>query len=287
VRRPSQIYLLGMTTLFVATHDPPPKGVPNPIHSDAGATSSGYAGSLVAGVRLYGWTVAELEAASGGRWLDEGWVDFSLRRPVFVDDTVTIEATNGVFSATTARGAVLEGIYGEGEAPFLRHLRPPPVGPGREPPVIRPTYDLDNAPLEEPLIPLTVRVSGAAAQRLASDDLGIESTPWRDRVHPFFLAGRMAPLTRHNFSYGSTIHVRSQIQHLGKPTTDQAFTVGARIVEVYDRKGHWYQVLDGVVSDEAGCEVARIRHHTIFRPRPPSDNGQRQKHRPAADDSAP
>ena len=92
--------------------------------------------------------------------------------------------------------------------------------------------------------------------------------PARPPIHPFFLAGRMAPLTRHNFTYGPTIHVRSQIQHLAEPISDQDITVGAVIVDAYERNGHWYQVLDGVItgSRQPG-DLTRIRHHTIFKPR--------------------
>ena len=75
----------------------------------------------------------------------------------------------------------------------------------------------------------------------------------------------MAPLTRHNFTYGPTIHVRSQIQHLAEAKADNEITVGAQIVDAYERD-HWYQVLDGIVSQQQQ-EIARIRHHTIFRPR--------------------
>ena len=76
----------------------------------------------------------------------------------------------------------------------------------------------------------------------------------------------MAPLTRHNFTYGPTIHVRSQIQHVREARADAAFVVGAQIVDAYERNGHWYQVLDGIVSDDHGV-LAMLRHHTIFRPR--------------------
>src|SRR5947207_696426 len=111
-----------------------------------------------------------------------------------------------------------------------------------------------------------------AARRLALDDLGQRSSRVPpDRLHPWVLAARMAPLTRHNFTYGPTIHVRSQIQHRGPARVDQEIVVGARIVEVYERKAHWYQVLDGLVVGDAGgpgcAELARIRHHSIFRPR--------------------
>ncbi len=85
-------------------------------------------------------------------------------------------------------------------------------------------------------------------------------------IHPYFLAARMSPITRHNFVYGPTIHARSQIQHLREARADQDITVGAQIVDAYDRKGHWYQVLDGIVTDSDGT-IALVRHYSIFRPR--------------------
>ncbi len=112
----------------------------------------------------------------------------------------------------------------------------------------------------------------ARARRLRLDDLGQTSSRVPEgRLHPWALAARIAPLTRHNFTYGPTIHVRTQIQHRGPAWAEQELVVGARIVDVYDRKGHWYQVLDGLVvggGGAPGCpELARIRHHTIFHPR--------------------
>jgi hypothetical protein len=44
-------------------------------------------------------------------------------------------------------------------------------------------------------------------------------------------------------------------------------TVAGHFVRAYEEKGHHYAELDGVILDDAGTEVARIRHTTIFRPR--------------------
>jgi hypothetical protein len=188
-----------------------------------------------------------------------------------VGDELTIEVGGRELSASTGRGVVLDGTFGVGEAPFLADLRPPPPAPAQEPPDPRPGYGLDDAPIGEPLRPLGAHVSARAAGRLATDNLGIGLDRWDRVVHPYFLAARMAPLTRHNFTYGPTIHVRTQIQHRGRVGVDQTLTIGARIIEVYERKGHWYQVLDGVITagpeGQIGTEVARLRHHTIFRPR--------------------
>ena len=104
-------------------------------------------------------------------------------------------------------------------------------------------------------------MSAAGARRLSLDDLGQARSHVPDgRLHPWFLAGRMAPLTRHNFTYGPTIHVRTQIQHRGTAVAEQEIVVGARIVEVYERKGHWYQVLDGLVVGAGGGPAAPSWH---------------------------
>ena len=137
---------------------------------------------------------------------------------------------------------------------------------------LKASYDLDSVPLRQPLRPLGVYVTPEAARNMVLEDLHltaeryVEPASGSRYVHPYFLAGRMAPLTRHNFTFGPTIHVRSQIQHCREARSGCEITVGAQIVDAYDRKGHWYQVLDGIVSDSQG-ELARIRHHTIFRPR--------------------
>jgi hypothetical protein len=263
----------------VATHDPPPKGIPNPIHDDDGADAAGYAGALVAGVRTYGWAAETVIRALGDDWRLSGWVDFSLRRPLFTGDRLvtTVEPAGDcwrlecVGSNDAGDRVVLDGTCGLGEAPWLAELAPPPAAPGQDPPPIRPTYTLDQVPYGQPFRPLTVWVGNDAAARLATDDLGIDHPRYVSAdpaaITPYFVAGRMAPLTRHNYTYGPTIHVRSQIQHRTAALADQDVTVGAVIVDAYDRNDHWYQVLDGLVTGSRDGELALIRHHTIFRPR--------------------
>jgi hypothetical protein len=283
-----------VTDSRIATPDPPPTGIPNPIHDAEGADAAGYAGALVAGVRTYGWAAQTIVRALGEEWLGSGWVDFSLRRPLFSGEVLTTTLTPDDGGAwrieCIGRGqggerVVLDGSAGVGEAPWLGDLDPPEPAPGLDPPPVRPTYDLDTVPRGEPLRPLRVYLKADAARSLAADDLGLDDDRYRTGaavgrtvdagevpgtrvpVHPYFLAGRMAPLTRHNFTYGPTIHVRSQIQHRTEGRSDQEITVGARIVDAYDRNEHWYQVLDGIVTGSVDGELALIRHHTIFRPR--------------------
>lgn len=261
-----------------ATPDPPPVGIPNPIHAEDGASGAGYAGALVAGVRTYGWVAEAVIEALGADWLDSGWADVTLRRPLYSGEVVTI--TIGAPGADEARPVsaavgdriVLDGTVGPGTAAWAASIDPPRPAPALDPPPLRPTYTLDTAPVGEPFRPLGAYLSANGARKLTYDDLGQTTSQVPEgRLHPWFLAARMAPLTRHNFTYGPTIHVRTQIQHQGPAAAEQEVVVGAKIIEAYDRKDHWYQVLDGLVVGAGaapGCpELARIRHHTIFRPR--------------------
>jgi hypothetical protein len=264
-----------------ATPDPPPVGIPNPIHAEDGASTAGYAGALVAGVRTYGWVAEAVIDALGPAWLDDGWADITLRRPLYAGELVTITVGPAspssasdprTVSAAVGDRVVLDGVVGLGPAPWADDIEAPEPSPALDPPTVRPTYTIDTAPVGVALRPLGAYVSADAARRLSRDDLGQDKSGVPDgRLHPWFLAARMAPLTRHNFTYGPTIHVRTQIQHRGPAGADQEVVVGARIVEVYERKDHWYQVLDGLVVGAGGVpggpELARLRHHTIFRPR--------------------
>ena len=265
---------------MLATPDPPTDGIHNPIHDDSGAGAAGYAGALVAGVRTYGWAAATITRALGESWLGHGWVDYSLRRPLYAGESLLISVKQEAecWSVTCSAGegerqrVVLDGTAGYEDAPWLSELQPPAPMPARDALRLLPGYGLDSVPLRQPLRPLGAYVTPEAARNMVARDLGLATERYLDTstrsrfVHPYFLAGRMAPLTRHNFTYGPTIHVRSQIQHHRETRSDCEITVGAQIVDAYDRKGHWYQVLDGIVTDDLG-ELARIRHHTIFRPR--------------------
>jgi len=264
-----------MRVTVVATPDPPPKGIPNPIHAEDGAAGAGYKGALVAGVRTYGWVADAVRSVAGSAWLAHGWADVTLRRPLYAGEAVDIDIEpSGAPETWTVRASVdgtrvvLDGEVGLGVATWSDTLHVPARSPGLPPPTVRPTYGLDDVPKRQPLRPLAAYVTKEAALRLATEELGLERSELpTGALHPWFLAGRMAPLTRHNFTYGPTIHVRSQIQHTSIGTADHEITVGAQIVDAYERNEHWYQVLDGSIWDDTGVELARLRHTTIFRPR--------------------
>ncbi|HXH23455.1 MAG TPA: hypothetical protein VNN10_15660, partial [Dehalococcoidia bacterium] len=66
--------------------DPDNMNISNVIHANQGARQYGYRAALVGGVTVYGWTVPAILQALGPRWLSDGWIDVSFRRPTYPGD---------------------------------------------------------------------------------------------------------------------------------------------------------------------------------------------------------
>ena len=99
----------------------------NIIHSTAGAARYGYSGARVGGTTVYSWSAGALVEALGEAWLDEGWVEFQLRKPVYPDEVITTRVTaNGgdvEFTMTKNTGDVaVRGTAGLGVADFLTEI---------------------------------------------------------------------------------------------------------------------------------------------------------------------
>ena len=82
--------------------------IDNIIHSTEGAAQFGFSGALVGGVTVYSWAVPALIEALGEEWLDSGWIDFRLRRPVYPGDEIT---TRVVSTPPAPRGGDAEASH--------------------------------------------------------------------------------------------------------------------------------------------------------------------------------
>ena len=257
-------------TAFLDNEDSP--DIMNPIHSTAVAATYGYKAPLVGGVTVYGWGARPIMAVLGDAWLEDGWVDVSFRRPVFPGDVLTISATeegDGARLAWTnqAGAACIEGTAGRGAAPWLGEIAVP--GRRRAEPASEtlPHLTMENAPIGEELRPCAFPYPMSEAEEYARDHQRDHNPPWVGegaRIHPGWLAGRMTRFLHHNYEYGPSIHASSQIQHLAPLLAGQTITVAGSIEQVYERKGHHYAIVDGLVLDEGGREIGRMRHTTAF-----------------------
>lgn len=259
---------------FVAfMEDPDDTNIPNVIHATGPAREYGYDAALVGGVTVYGWTIPAVRAAVGDAWLEDGWIDLAFRRPVYPDDElrIAVEAeagggwTLGLWKADGSQA--LRGVLGLGRAPWLGELTRPADTVARPRPDALPRLTPDSAPVGADLRPMAVPIPPEEATRYAVEQEADADPLWagaRARIHPSWLAARCTPLIRHSFVYGPAIHARSQIQHLAAAYAGAPVTVSGRFVETYERKGHHYGVVDCLVQDGAGEDLARIRHTTIF-----------------------
>lgn len=264
-------------TTKIALIDPPDTWAGNPIHSPEGAAAAGFGGALVAGIHLYGWACAAVLQQWGDAWLERGWADVRFRRPVYPGvELVTTLGADGRLVVTGGGPELVEGEVGLGDAPFLAELtRPERLDAQPSPPELG-RMTLENAPVGTDFLPMAVDASVAAASDWVRYRLVDDDPRWHHGIphlHPAFLAGRMTPLFRHSYHYGPAIHVRSQIQHLVPAMSGQRLTVGARLHQVYDRKGHHHHVSDCLIVGEDGTGLTHIRHTGIFRvaPKPPTD----------------
>lgn len=89
---------------IVSFLDGPDHGqVANAVHSSSGAKQFGYKKALVGGVTVYSWCVSSilkvcfrlrfcdrLHQILGEQWLDFGYIEFHLKRPIFPEEKLTI-----------------------------------------------------------------------------------------------------------------------------------------------------------------------------------------------------
>ena len=247
--------------------------IDNIIHSTAGAAQFGYSGPLVGGVTVYAWAAPAIIDALGEQWLDHGWSDFRLRRPVYPGDQITTRVSqndDGGFEFTMAKetGEVcIAGTLGLGDADWLNEIAMPQR---REPvPAANPTTLLtpENLPLGEDMPPMAVPISLEDAEAYA-DELARDPHPrWRGsdaRLHSGWLAGRPTRLLRHTWHYNAAIHAASRIQQLAPARAGQTLTVAGRLSSAYQRKGHEYALNDVAIFAEDGQPLTRIRQTSIY-----------------------
>ncbi|MCY3567433.1 MAG: hypothetical protein OXH38_02305 [Chloroflexi bacterium] len=270
----------------------------NIIHSTAGAARFGYSGPLVGGTTVYSWSAAALVEALGDAWLDEGWVEFQLRKPVYPGEVITTrvdipppvprggdaESSHSLpplggdaegrggppaveFTMTKQTGDIaVRGTAGLGIANFLTEIT---TAADRTPvpqPEDRPFITRALAPLGEDLPAMAIELSSVNAEIYADEKASDLNPRWRGadgRVHPGWIAQRANALLAHTWRY-TAIHASSQIQHLAPVHPDQRLLVSGRLASGYERKGHEYAVIDLTITSEDGRDLVRMRQPTIY-----------------------
>ena len=250
--------------------------ISNPIHSTAVANAYGFKGPLVGGVTVWGWCVRAVMEALGDGWLDDGWAEVNFRQPVYPGDSLTIRVGGGeaarALEVTNQDGEVcIRGSVDRGQHPAFPDFHRPTRLAAEPAPAELPELTLASAPCGLDLRPMALPYLLENAARYASEKQRDPSPPWVGEgahIHPGWIAARMTPLLKHSYHYGPSIHTQTLVQNVAPALAGQVVTVAGHFVDAFERKGHHYAVLDGLLLSESGAELARLRHTTIFRIRP-------------------
>ena len=254
-------------------HEDDPATMTNPVHSTDFARELGFAGPLVAGATVWGWSVPAILETLGDAWLDGGWARFRFRQPVYPGDEVRITLSpgeDGAFALRMINPAGVDCVVGEagrGANPALAGFDAPERLDPAPAPDPRPELRVDPALVGADWVPMVVDASPGTLRAYmqlshrSADPLFAGDNP---RLHPAWLVARAEALMRHNFAISSSIHTRSEVEFLASsPVGGEVVTVG-RCVAVYQRKGRPFVEFDCLVRGPDGRDLARMRHTTIF-----------------------
>ena len=263
----------GHRTITAFLDGPDSMDIRNVIHASDGAKEYGYKAALVGGVTVYGWAAPAILQSFGEKWLGTGWADVSFRKPVYPGDEMTVDVTpaddgSATLAMTNQDDAVcVGGRLGMGTPDFANEYVLPTLRTAEPERAERPQLTMASAPVGQDLRPMAVPYMSEDARTYAEEKQRDMDPRWSEEggyIHPGWMAARMTPLIHHSYHYGPAIHARSQIQNLRPARLGQVVTVAGHFLKTYERKGHHYAVVDGVILGEDGTELAFIRHTTIF-----------------------
>ena len=240
----------------------------NKIHDNAVAQRFGFAGGLVPGVDVYAY-MAHLPVARWGRdFLQHGSLQARFLKPVYDGETAIV-------SAAEADGGLDIAVKSRGELCATGH-----AAMTRTPPLALDAFEAtaavaERSPADEASLtvgrrlgikPLSITREWAARY--------VEDVRERDPLylseglsHPGQLPRLFNWALTHNVVLGPWIHVSSKTDHFAAARIGDELTVRAKVTANYEKKGHRFVDLDGLVIANATTPIARIAHTAIYRPR--------------------
>jgi acyl dehydratase len=240
----------------------------NKIHDDEVARRFGFSGGLVPGVDVYAYMAHAPVAHWGRDFLARGSLEARFLKPLYEGETATVtarERDGGLDIEVASRGE----LCATGHA-AMTATKPPALDAFPAVPAASERAPADEASLaigrRLGIRPLLITKEWAAKYIL---DVR-ERDPLYAREglsHPGQLPRLFNWALTHNVVLGPWIHVASNVAHFAAAKVGDELTVRARVVANYERKGHRFVDLDGLVIANGSTPVARIAHTAIYRPR--------------------
>lgn len=241
----------------------------NKMHDDSVARRYGFVGALVPGVDVFAYMTHQPVQRWGRAFLERGLMDGRFLKPVYDGDEVIVtaeEIPGGLSLVAESRGEVC--ATGTASMPddtpsiSLDAFESVAAVTTRKP------VDAASYPQDGWLgIPPYTQTNDLAAQYL-KDVRESDALYSRDHlVHPGTLLRTMNWALMENAILGPWIHVGSTIRHLAAAKVGDELTVRAKVTGNYEKKGHRFVELDGIIVGNGTTPVAHCQHTAITQPR--------------------
>jgi len=240
----------------------------NKMHDDAVARQFGFVGGLVPGVDVYAYMAHPAVARWGRAFLEHGVLEARFQQPVYDGDLTTVAAVSangGLAIEVSSR----EKVCATGHA-ALSATQAPPIEAFESVAAV----EERAAATEETLTPgrwLGIRPLAVTASFAAQYHADVRETDpiyaSEKLCHPGLLPRLLNWALVHNVVLGPWIHVASKVEHFAAVRIGDDLSVRAKILANYERKGHRFVELDGLIVANAEKPIARLAHTAIWRPR--------------------
>ena len=241
----------------------------NKMHDDTVARRFGFSGGLVPGVDVYAYMTHAPVARWGREFLAHGTIDCRFLKPVYDGETATVTAADrdgGLDIVVVSRGD--ECATGHAALPDAAAVLPEWAADGAmSAAAARPPADATSLKVGTWLGIKPFDPTPAWSDAYLRDVRETEPIYRREAfVHPGQILRAMNWALSHNVVLGPWIHVGSTVHNLAAAPLGKTLTARAVVTDNYERKGHRFVELDGLVLAD-GAPVARIVHTAIYQPR--------------------
>ncbi|HEX7883930.1 MAG TPA: hypothetical protein VF499_14490 [Afipia sp.] len=245
------------------------KNSENKMHDDSVARRFGFQGGLVPGVDVFAYMTHMPVAKWGRTFLERGLMDGRFFKPVY-------DGEMAVVTAEEIDGGLAIKVESRGELCATGIASMPPDTPkislgdfqsaavvGKTAPASEATYPVGKW-LGIP--PFTLGAPGSAdyLRDVRETDALYAS---EKIVHTGMLLRTMNWALMENAVLGPWIHVGSTIRYLATAAVEDELTVRAKVTGNYERKGHKFVELDGLIVANGSTPVAHCQHVAIYQPR--------------------
>jgi acyl dehydratase len=241
----------------------------NKIHDDAVARRFGFSGGLVPGVDVLAYMLHVPVAKWGRDFLARGLIEARFLKPVYDGEiadviagesdgalSIEVESRNefcATGSASLPASAPLFSLNDFTEVAAVAERKP----------VNENSYQVGKW-----LGTLPRDWAGDAAREYLHDIRERDEIYAREGLgHPGLLQRVMNKVLVDNAILGPWIHVGSRMQLLSARKSGDELTARARVTGNYEKKGHRFVELDGLVVANGTTPVAHCRHIAIYQPR--------------------